>query len=156
MDLFYAEGQRLYLTDEGYAAFLAAAAKPPREARSFCGLLQYTGSCISEALLRTPERVDLSGRVVVFESLKKRCRGVSRAVPVLPEFVDALDLVHGMREAQKRGKELRRRLWPWIGMTAGRRATDVIRAAGIPDGAHACPKGLRQGEMIICPLNLLV
>ena len=41
--------------------------------------------------------------VVVFESLKKRRKGVYRAVPVPPELLDALDLVHGIREAQRRG-----------------------------------------------------
>jgi hypothetical protein len=30
-------------------------------------------------------------------------------------------------------------------MTAWRRVQEVIAAAGIPDGPHACPKGLRHG-----------
>ena len=38
-------------------------------------------------------QVDLSGRVVVFESLKKCRRGVFRAMPVPPELLDALDMV---------------------------------------------------------------
>ncbi len=51
---------------------------------------------------RTSHQIDLSGRVVVFESLKKRRRGVFRAVPVPPELLeDTLDLVHGIREAQR-------------------------------------------------------
>ena len=43
----------------------------------------------------------LSGRVVVFESLKKRRHGIFRAVPVPPELLDTLDMVHGIREAQR-------------------------------------------------------
>ena len=39
--------------------------------------------------------------MVVFESLKKRRRGVFRAVPVPPELLDTLDMVHGIREAQR-------------------------------------------------------
>jgi hypothetical protein len=46
---------------------------------------------------RTARQVDLSGRVVVFESLKKRRRGIFRAVPVPPELLDALDMVHGIQ-----------------------------------------------------------
>ena len=58
--------------------------------------------------------------------------------------VDALDLVHGIREAQRRG-QAKALLWPWSRMTAFRRVQEVIAAAGIPDGPHACPKGLRHG-----------
>jgi hypothetical protein len=37
---------------------------------------------------RTARQIDLSGRVVVFESLKKRRRGIFRVVPVPPELLD--------------------------------------------------------------------
>ncbi len=40
---------------------------------------------------RTAQQVGLSGCVVVFESLKKRRRGIFRAVPVSPELLDTLD-----------------------------------------------------------------
>ena len=37
-------------------------------------------------------------------------------------------------------------MWPWGCMTAcRRRVQEVIAAAGIADGPHACPKGLRHG-----------
>jgi site-specific recombinase XerD len=74
MQLFDAEGRRLYFTEEERRAFLAAA-KAPREVRTFCGTLHATGCRISEAVALTAQQVDLSGRVVVFESLKKRRRG---------------------------------------------------------------------------------
>src|SRR4051794_19894229 len=53
-------------------------------------------------------------------------------------------LVHGIREAQRRG-QAKALLWPWSRMTAYRRVQEVIAAAGIPAGPHACPKGLRHG-----------
>ena len=81
---------------------------------------------------------------MVFESLKKRRRGVLRAVPVPPELLDTLDMVHGIREAQRRG-QVQALFWPWSRMTAFRRVQEVIAAAGIPDGPHACSKGLRHG-----------
>src|SRR5215218_1278710 len=143
MQLFDAEGHRLYFTEAERRAFVAAAAKAPREVRTFCGVLHATGCRISEALALTAQQVDLSGCVVVFESLKKRKRGVFRAVPVPPELLDTLDMVHGLREAQRRG-QTNALLWPWSRMTAFRRVREVI-AAGIPDGPHACPEGLRHG-----------
>jgi integrase/recombinase XerD len=78
MQLFDAEGRRLYCTEEERRAFLAAAARGPREVRTFCATLQATGCRISEALALTARQIDLSGRVMVFENLKKRTRGVRR------------------------------------------------------------------------------
>ena len=159
MSLFDASGRRLYFTEDERRAFLAAAAKAAREVRSFCGTLHYTGCRVSEALALTPERVDLAGRVLVFETLKKRRGGVFRAVPVPPDFIDLLDMVHGVRESQRRGKA-RDRIWPWSRMTGWRRVGEIIAAAGIADGPHACPKGLRHGFGVHAvgsgiPLNML-
>jgi hypothetical protein len=41
----------------------------------------------------------------------EEARGVFRAVPVPPELLDALDMVHGIREAQRRG-QVQAPLWP--------------------------------------------
>ena len=82
----------------------------------------------------------------MFETLKKRRQGVYRAVPVPPGLLDQLDLVHGLREAQRRGKgHADRPLWPWSRMTAWRQVKAVMAAAGIPAGPHRTPKGLRHG-----------
>src|ERR1041385_5337179 len=116
MQLFDAEGRRLYVTEEERRAFTVTAAKAPREVRTFCGVLHATGCRISEALAVTAQQIDLSGRVVVFESLKKRRKDIYRAVPVPPELLDALDLVHGIREAQRRGAT-KALLWSWSRMT---------------------------------------
>ena len=145
MRLHDEQGRRLYFTEDERRAFLAAAKAAPREVRTFCGVLHATGCRISEALALPPQRIDLSGHVIVFESLKKRRRGVFRSVPVPPAFLDDLDLVHGLREAQRRRQAATALLWPWSRMTAYRRVQEVIEAAGIVDGPHACPKGLRHG-----------
>src|SRR6476661_10988701 len=140
MQLHDGEGRRLYLTEQERRAFITAAAQARREVRTLCGVLHATGCRISEALGLTAERIDLAGRVIVFESLKKRRTGIFRAVPVPPELLDALDLVHGIREAQRRSPA-KALLWPWSRMTAFRRVQEIVAAAGIPDGPHACPKG---------------
>ncbi len=98
------EGHRLYLTAEERAAFLLAAQHFPREVRTLCVILHDTGCRISEALALTSDRVDFSGKAVVFETLKKRTRGVFRAVPVPDATLDLLAMVHGLRE-RKRGRQ---------------------------------------------------
>lgn len=161
MQLHDRQGKRLYLTADERLAFMAAAAKAERPVRTLCAMLHDTGCRISEALALTPERIDLTGRAVVFESLKKRRQGVYRAVPVPPGLLDALDLVHGVREAQRRGKgHADLPLWPWSRVTAWRQVKAVMDTAGIPDGPHRSPKGLRHGYGVHAigsgvPLNML-
>jgi integrase/recombinase XerD len=146
MQIFDAAGRRLYFTDEERKSFLKAAAKAERPVRAFCGVLLYTGCRISEALALTPRRIDLSDKVIVFESLKKRKKGVYRVVPVPPDLLDMLDMVHGIREAQRKGRpHVNKLLWPWARMTGYRKVMEVIEAAGIAAGPHASPKGLRHG-----------
>ena len=109
MQLHDAQGKRLYLTADERVAFLAAAAKAARPVRTLCGVLHTTGCRISEALVLTPEHVDLPGKAVVFETLKKRrpepleidiarqVRDITRGVPhraaaMGPEFVLATEI----------------------------------------------------------------
>jgi integrase/recombinase XerD len=138
------QGRRKYFTDEERTAFLEASARAPREVRSFCGVLLYTGCRISEALALTAKDIDLSAKAIVFETLKKRKRGMYRRVPVPSELLDSLDMIHGLRQLQRKGR-LNDRLWPWCRMTAWRKVETVIKEAGITEGPHASPKGLRHG-----------
>ncbi len=85
---------------------------------------------------------------------------IYRAVPVPPALLEALDLVHGIRELQtRRGKGRGVRLWPWSRMTGWRAVHAVMAGAGL-DGPHASPKGLRHGFGVAAvsagiPLNLV-
>jgi integrase/recombinase XerD len=161
MQIIDGKGKRLYFTEEQRKALLDAAAKAPREVRSFCSVLCYTGCRISECLALTPKSIDLSAKVIVIESLKKRKAGIHRQVPVPVELLDLLDMVHGIREIQKKGRsQLNERLWTWSRMTAWRKLQALIKAAGIPDGPHASPKGLRHGFGVTAvgkgiPLNMV-
>jgi integrase/recombinase XerD len=122
--------------------------KPLRRRRVRCGhfanVLLYTECRISEALALTAKDIDLSAKVIVFETLKKRKRGLYRRVPVPSELLDSLDMIHGLRQLQRKGR-LNDRLWPWCRMTAWRKINEVIKEAGIADGPHSSPKGLRHG-----------
>jgi len=157
----FQKGKRKYLATDERAAFLGAAEKAERDVRTFCGVLHYTGCRISEALAVTVDRVDLGNKVVVLESLKKRKKGVFRAVPVPPALLDALDLVHGIRKAQK-GKDggKGQKLWSWSRTTAWRRVKEVLNAAGVNEGPNKTAKGLRHGFGVgavgeSIPLNLV-
>ncbi len=51
-------------------------------------------------------------------------------------------------------------MWGWSRTTAFRRVKAVLAAAGIADGPHKCPKGLRHGYGVHAissgvPLNML-
>jgi integrase/recombinase XerD len=145
LNLYDTEDHHKYLTAGERDAFLKAAEDAPREVRRFCGTLLFTGCRISEALGLTADGADLNDRRIVFESLKKRKRGVYRPVPVPPVFLDTLDLVHNIRAMQKRpdrGKGIF--LWDWCRTTAWTRVGEVMKAAKI-NGPQATPKGLRHG-----------
>jgi integrase/recombinase XerD len=160
MQLYDEDGQRKYLTPGERDAFLKAAEDAPREIRTFCGTLVYSGCRITEALELTADRVDLKGGVLVFESLKKRKRGVYRAVPVPPGFLDTLNLVHNLQAVKKRKDRGRGvLLWKWCRTTAWSRVSEIMKTAGI-SGPHATPKGLRhafgiKGVSSQVPLNMM-
>ena len=162
IQLFDAHGKRLYLTEDERQSFLKTAFKGDRHVLTFCATLYYTGCRISEALELTPKRIDLSSNVIIFESLKKRRRGVFRAVPVPSEHIDALNMVHAIRDAQNGQKktQIDIPLWDWSRTTAWRRVKEVMDASDIQKGPHLCPKGLRHGYGIHAigkgiPLNML-
>ena len=138
-------GQRKYLTPSERQAFLRSAEAAAGNVRTFCETLVYTGCRISEGLALTAARVDISDGMIILESLKKRRRGVFRAVPVPLHFLERLDHTHDVRVAHRlpdRGQNVL--LWGWSRTTAWRRICEVMEAADIA-GLHAVPKGLRHG-----------
>lgn len=159
--LFTSKGKRKYLSTNERDRFLKAAENFDREVRTFCALLAYSGCRIYEALALTVDRVDLSGGVVVFETLKKCKARVFRAVPIPPHLLDALNLVHGIRERQsKRGKGKGIRLWSWGRTTAWRKVGAVMQAVGLDSQPQGSAKGLRHGVGVAAvtngiPLNMV-
>lgn len=150
--LYDRRGRRKYLTLDERRKFLRAASQASDEVLTLCQTLAYTGCRLSEALWLTADRVDMADGVLVFESLKRRRRGVYRAVPVPQELLLALDEVHGL---EKLGEG---RLWAWSRTTAWRRVREVMRLAEV-QGPCGSPKGLRHGFGIFAttsqvPLNM--
>ena len=138
IQLFDAAGQRKYLTPGQRQQFLQSAEKAPGEVFTFCATLAHTGCRISEVLALTGSRVDISAGVIIVESLKKRRKGIFRAVPVPRDLLQTLDSVHDLRCVGDS------RLWGWSRTTAWRRVKDVMKDASI-SGLYATPKGVRHG-----------
>src|ERR1700735_1920683 len=106
MQLFDAAGRREYLTPTQRQGFLHAAEKAPPEVRTFCWTLGLTGCRLSEGTALVATRVDRSAGLLVFESLKKRRKGIFRAVPVPEDYLEILDSVHDLHALGDS------RLWP--------------------------------------------
>ena len=161
-ELFNSAGKRLYLTDSERKKFLAAADDEDRLVRSFCYVLAHTGCRISEALQLHAELVDFAAQAITFESLKKRKRGIYRAVPVPPAVLEMLAMVHGLKDKKKRpppkkktakkktadAKDSPPPLWDFGRTTAWKHVIAVIHegrrgqgAAGDAEGAAAWVRG---------------
>ena len=107
-ELFTSSGKRKYLTQDETTRFLEIANIQERaELRTFCLVLVYTGCRPSEALALTAENIDLSEKTIIFKTLKQRDNVRFRAVPVPDSVLNALELVHGIRQAQRVQKKPR-------------------------------------------------
>jgi integrase len=141
--VFDQQGHRKYLNSQERRAYLKAVqGEPDVGRRAFCFTLFYTGCRISEALNLTKDRVDLAGKAVVVETLKRRRRGHFRSVPI-PDL-----LVKLLRQILARG-ETPDRVWEFSRATGYRLVKDQMERAGVA-GGMACPKGLRHGFAVAC------
>jgi integrase/recombinase XerD len=102
LQLLDANGEKKYLSQEERAAFISCAARQERVVATYCLALAHSGCRISEALALTANRIGLETGRLVFETLKRRKRGVFRMVPVPPSLIDSLNMVHGIQELQER------------------------------------------------------
>lgn len=141
--LFDRSGNRKYLNGlERKAYFQAVKDDPDCLRRAFCLTLFYTGCRISEGLNLTAERIDLTGKAVVFETLKRRRGGHFRSVPIPDSLTKSFrDVVAGLPASA--------RVWRLSRPTAYRLVKQRMVSAGI-SGAMACPKGLRHGFAVAC------
>lgn len=139
--MFDAQGLRKYLSRSERRAFLEVAMREPNAVkRSFCLTLFYTGCRISEALNITGSSVDLNLKCVVFETLKRRRRGVFRAVPIPDHLALLLGKVIGPSD---------KRVFSFSRSTGYRVIKRMLKEAQIA-GRMACPKGLRHGFGVAC------
>lgn len=152
-------GNRKYLTGTERNAFLIAASELSQKARTFCLVLAYSGCRISEALALTPRRFDFDAQIVIFETLKKRRRGVFRAVPLPADVLVELEKVHVLTDAQSHSDTADKPLWNFGRTMAWTHVKAAMMTAGIT-GARSSPKGLRHAFGVNAiqagvPLNLV-
>ena len=137
--LYTAAGQRKYLTAGERTRFMEAALASPRgELRTLCLTLAYTGCRISEALALTVDRIEREAGFIAIRSLKKRKRAVViREVPAPDGLFMALNDAHSFEDRDAL-------LWPISRSGAWHLVKGIMREAGVPEGAHMTPKGLRH------------
>jgi integrase/recombinase XerD len=141
--LYDERGRRKYLVATERAAFLQAALQAGGKTATFCAVLTFSGARVSEVLALTPERIDEAQGTINFETLKRRKKGITRAVPIPRNLFMYLEGVHHFRDAQRDTATATRRLWTWSRTTAWRRVQQVMRSAANPDFL-AKPKSLRH------------
>ena len=155
--LYTAAGQRKYLTADERRRFLVAAKRMPRiDVGTLCLTLAHTGCRISEGLGITGGSIEPVSGFISIRCLKKRYGAiVVREVPVPPELLETLAQVHGLGDLNPSA-----RLWTFSRSRAWQLVKAVMREAGIGDGPHATPKGLRHSFGLHAirsgvPLNLV-
>lgn len=149
MSLFSEVGERKYLSGPErlrYYEALSVLNDDPK-GRTFCEMIYWTGCRPSEALGMSAIQIDLSEFLVVIRSLKKHGNKKDRhfrQVPLPDHFVERIDRVHGVAEAQaqqNRGSDIP--LWNFSRTTGWRRNKTVMEAAKL-NGLKACGRGLRH------------
>ncbi len=90
----------------------------------------------------TADRIDLAGRAIVFETLKRRRRGHFRAVPI-PDSLAAL-LARLLSKMNGAGC-----VWNFSRATGYRLVKEHMARAGVAGGMSS-PKGLRHGVAVAC------
>lgn len=76
--------------------------------------------------------------------MKKRRGDLYRSVPVPETYIDTLTVAHGILERQKSKTKANSLIWSWSRQYAFKMIKELMVEAGIPEGKHRSPKGLRH------------
>ncbi len=160
MRLFDTDGNRLYLNSSEMNLFLQSAKEQNPKLRTLAETMLYTGCRISEALQLTTRSIERESNRIVFNSLKKRRGDVFRTVPVPSHLIDLLTIGHNLIQRQKKEKDSKILLWSWSRQHAFELIRKVMIDAGISEGKHRSPKGLRHAYGVNAitkgiPINML-
>lgn len=160
MRLFDPDGNRLYLNSAEMDLFLQSAKEQNPKLRTLAETMLYTGCRISEALQLSTRSIERESNQIVFNSLKKRRGDVFRTVPVPSHLIDLLTIGHNLIQKQKNEKDSKTLLWSWSRQHAFELIRKVMIDAGISEGKHRSPKGLRHAYGVNAitkgiPINML-
>jgi integrase len=143
MNLHARQGGRKYLNGAERERFLSASDSAPSRVRLFCRVLFWSGSRISETLALTANGIDVDDCLAIFETLKRRKKGIVRQVPLPADLVRDIDEEFRLRVLQRNPSLGGERLWPWSRTTAWRHVKRMMSLADVSLSA-AMPKGLRH------------
>lgn len=135
-------GQRKYLNQKERGSFYKTIKLELPDIRLFCEMLFWTGGRISEVLSLKKESIDFSEKVVIFESLKKRKKGIYRQVPLPPYLLKVL-------LTKTKNLSDSTRLWTYSRRTASRYIKRIMTKSSVI-GPMSCSKGLRHSFAINC------
>lgn len=153
--LYDRNGQRKYLTVSERRLWLGAVKTMPTRPRLFLETLAYSGARVSEVLALLPTSFDESEGVVIIECLKKRRRGVFRALPLPHSLISEIKAL-----TTPAGSTLPpdQRIWNWSRTTAWKLVKQAMITARLT-GPKASPKGLRHSfgvnSLPSCPITLV-
>ncbi|MCG8208220.1 site-specific integrase [Tenacibaculum finnmarkense genomovar finnmarkense] len=160
MRLFDTGGNRLYLNSTEMDKFLKLAKEQHPKLRTLAETMAYTGCRISEALQLSVRSIERDSNRIIFNSLKKRRGDIFRTVPVPDQLIDLLTIGHNLIKKQKNTKEAKTLLWKWSRQHAYELIRKLMIEAGISEGKHRSPKGLRHAYGVNAilkgvPINML-
>lgn len=141
VSLINKKGQRKYLNKEERMRFYVCTFSCKQDQKLFCQILYFTGARIAEVFNLKPGSIDFSNKTVVFETLKRRKKGVFREI-LLPTFL--LDELRIYIDENLSNANEDQRLWLFSLRTASRYVKRVMLKAEI-SGVQSSAKGLRHG-----------
>ena len=139
ISLYTSKGQRKYLNSSERQRFFDCTKLLKIDKRLFCQLLYFTGARICEVYNLMPLSVDYSNKTIVFETLKKRKKGIYREIPVPLFLLDELQIFIQTKRINDSS-----RLWDFSLRTSSRYVKKTMAQSDIT-GQQASAKGLRHG-----------
>ena len=146
------DGQRKYLVNGEYEAFMSAVASLKPYQRAFCETMAGCGGRISEVLALRKSDIDRQAGAITLRTLKKKGGKIEhRQVPVSPELITKLDMVFDLSRGKQEAK-----LWNVNVRNARRWVMKAMEAAGLNHpphalrhtfGAHCTGKGIPIGTI---------
>jgi len=133
------KGQRKYLNSDERQRFFESSKLVRTDKKLFCQLLYFTGARIREVYNLTYVNIDFANETIVFETLKRRQKGVYREIPVPSFLLEELRLFMQSNRDNDSGH-----LWNFSLRTASRYVKKTMHKAGIT-GLQSSAKGLRHG-----------
>jgi len=134
-------GSKKYMNSSERFLFAKEARLMPIDEQLFFLVILETGCRISEALNLKANHIDLSCKVIHFETLKRRKSGIFRTVPISDSLIRKLSK---LKDRVSKNTGSNSNLWVFSRTTAYRMIRSAMYRAGI-HGIHANARGLRHG-----------